>query len=75
MISSMQLWAWDETNLPSITHAIRTAIAATAAVIIAWLVQMPEVYWAAIATLVVMQSTLGRLQGMPLQSVGVLALC
>ena len=69
----MKLWAWDEKNLSSITHAIRTAIAATASVIIARLVQMPEVYWAAIATLVVMQSTLGRLQGMPLQSVGVLA--
>ena len=55
----MKLWARDEKNLPSITHAIRTAIAATASVIIAGLVQMPEVYWAAIATLVVMQSTLG----------------
>jgi uncharacterized membrane protein YccC len=55
----MKLWAWDEKNLPSITHAIRTAVAATASVIIARLVQMPEAYWAAIATLVVMQSTLG----------------
>jgi uncharacterized membrane protein YccC len=54
----MKLWAWDEKNLPSITHAIRTAVAATASVIIARLVQMPEAYWAAIATLVVMQSTL-----------------
>ncbi|PYK02456.1 MAG: hypothetical protein DME63_06590 [Verrucomicrobia bacterium] len=55
----MKLWAWDEENLPSITHAIRTAVAATVSVIIARLVQMPEAYWAAIATLVVMQSTLG----------------
>ena len=55
----MKLWAWDEKNLPSITHAIRTAIAATTSVVIARLAQMPEVYWAAIATLVVMQSTLG----------------
>ena len=55
----MKLWAWDEKNLPSITHAIRTAVAATVSVIIARLVQMPEAYWAAIATLVVMQSTLG----------------
>ena len=55
----MKLWAWHEKNLPSITHAIRTAIAATASVVIARLAQMPEVYWAAIATLVVMQSTLG----------------
>ena len=55
----MKLWAWDEKKLPSITHGIRTATAATASVIIARLVTMPEAYWAAIATLVVMQSTLG----------------
>jgi uncharacterized membrane protein YccC len=55
----MKLWAWDKKNLPSIAHAARTALAATASVIIARLVQMPEAYWAAIATLVVMQSTLG----------------
>ena len=55
----MKLWAWDEKNLPSITHAIRTATAATVSVVIARLAQMPEAYWAAIATLVVMQSTLG----------------
>jgi uncharacterized membrane protein YccC len=55
----MKLWAWDKNNLPSITHAIRTAVAASVSVIIGLLVQMPEAYWAAIATLVVMQSTLG----------------
>ena len=55
----MKLWAWEKKNLPSVTHAIRTAVAATVSVIIARLVQMPEAYWAAIATLVVMQSTLG----------------
>ena len=55
----MKFWVWDKKNLPSITHAIRTAVAATGSVIIARLVQMPEAYWAAIATLVVMQSTLG----------------
>jgi len=55
----MKLWAWDKKNLPSIMHTIRTAVAATASVIIARLVQMPEAYWAAIATLVVMQGTLG----------------
>lgn len=57
--SPMKLWTWDEKNLPSITHAIRTTLAAMISVIIARLVQMPEAYWAAIATLVVMQSTLG----------------
>src|SRR5205814_6698632 len=50
---------WRQENLPSITHAIRTAVAATVSVVIARLVQMPEAYWAAIATLVVMQATLG----------------
>ena len=57
--SAMKLWAWDEKNLPSITHAIRTALAATMSVLIARLLQLPEAYWAAIATLVIMQSTLG----------------
>ena len=55
----MKFRAWDKKNLPSIMHAIRTAVAVTASVIIARLVQMPEAYWAAIATLVVMQATLG----------------
>jgi uncharacterized membrane protein YccC len=55
----MKLWTWDKKNLPSIAHALRTAVAATLSVIIARLVKMPEAYWAAIATLVVMQSTLG----------------
>ena len=55
----MKLWTWDEKNRPSTAHAIRTAFAATLSVLIARLVQTPEAYWAAIATLVVMQSTLG----------------
>jgi uncharacterized membrane protein YccC len=55
----MKFWTWEKENLPSITHAMRTAVAATVSVVIARLVQMPEAYWAAIATLVVMQSTLG----------------
>ncbi len=45
---------------PSFDHARHSpAAAATASVLIARLVQMPEAYWAAIATLAVMQSTLG----------------
>jgi uncharacterized membrane protein YgaE (UPF0421/DUF939 family) len=40
-------------------HSIRTAIAATLSLAIARLFGLPEAYWAAIATLVVMQSTLG----------------
>lgn len=55
----MKFWSWQKENLPSIAHSIRTAIAATVSVIVARLIQMPEAYWAAIATLVMMQSTLG----------------
>ncbi len=55
----MKLWTWRKEELPSLSHALRTAVAATLSVVIARLVGMPEAYWAAIATLVVMQSTLG----------------
>jgi len=55
----MKLWAWEKKNLPSIGHASRTAVAATASVLIARMVGMPEAYWAAITTLVIMQSSLG----------------
>jgi uncharacterized membrane protein YgaE (UPF0421/DUF939 family) len=44
--------------LPSVLQAFRTAVEATLSVLVAWLVRMPEPYWSAIATLVVMQSTL-----------------
>jgi uncharacterized membrane protein YccC len=54
----MKLWNWQRQNLPSTQHALRTALAATISAIVARLIQMPEAYWAAIATLVVMQSTL-----------------
>lgn len=54
----MKLWRWQKENLPSIGHSVRTALAATASVMVARLVQAPEAYWAAIATLVVMQSSL-----------------
>ena len=48
----IKLWSWQKENLPSIGHSIRTAAAATVSVVVARLVQMPEAYWAAIATLV-----------------------
>ena len=55
----MKLWKWEPENLPSVTHSIRTAVAATISLAVARLFGLPETYWAAIATLVVMQSTLG----------------
>ena len=55
----MKLWKWEPENLPSVVHSIRTAVAATVSLAVARLFGLPEAYWAAIATLVVMQSTLG----------------
>ena len=54
----VKLWKWEQENLPSVLHSLRTAIAATVSLAVARLVGLPEAYWAAIATLVVMQSTL-----------------
>jgi uncharacterized membrane protein YccC len=42
-----------------VIDALRTTIAAVASLLIARVVRLPETYWAAIATLIVMQSTLG----------------
>jgi len=54
----VKFWKWEQENLPSVVHSIRTAIAATLSLAAARLFGLPEAYWAAIATLVVMQSTL-----------------
>lgn len=43
----------------TILHAARTAVAALTSLLIARLFRLPEAYWAAISTLIVMQSTLG----------------
>ena len=58
-IALVKLWKWEPENLPSVIHSIRTAIAATISLAVARLFGLPEAYWAAIARLVVMQSTLG----------------
>jgi len=55
----VKIWKWKPENLPSVIHSIRTTIAATISLAVARLFGLPEAYWAAIATLVVMQSTLG----------------
>ena len=59
MISSMKLWSWKKENLPSLSHAFRTTAAATISILLGRLVGLPEAYWAALATVVVMQSPLG----------------
>ena len=55
----MKLWSWKKENLPSLSHAFRTMVAATISILLGRLVGLPEAYWAAIATVVVMQSPLG----------------
>lgn len=42
-----------------VEDAARTALAAVASYLVARLLRMPEAYWAAISTIIVMQSTLG----------------
>jgi uncharacterized membrane protein YccC len=46
-------------NWMSFEHAARTAVAATASLLVARLLTLPEAYWAPITALVVTQSTLG----------------
>ncbi|MFZ3210118.1 MAG: FUSC family protein [Terriglobales bacterium] len=46
-------------NPPTLVHAARTTVAAVVSYLIARLFRLPEAYWAAISTMIVMQSTLG----------------
>ena len=55
----MRLWKWKRENLPSVRESARTAVAATISFVVARFFRLPEAYWAVIATLVVMQSTIG----------------
>jgi uncharacterized membrane protein YgaE (UPF0421/DUF939 family) len=53
----VKMWKWERANLPSVNHSARTAFAATVSFVVARLFRLPEAYWAAIATVVVMEST------------------
>ena len=46
-------------NRQSLEHAAKTAVASLLAIFVSRLLHLPEFYWAAIATMVVLQSTLG----------------
>jgi uncharacterized membrane protein YccC len=50
---------WWQANQRELAHALRTTVAALASLLIGRLFRLPESYWAAITTIVVMQSTLG----------------
>lgn len=52
-------WIRSKENPSTIKHSARTAAAAVLSLLVARLLEMPEVYWASISTLIVMQSTLG----------------
>jgi uncharacterized membrane protein YccC len=58
-MQGLQGWVALGLNRESFIHAARTAIAVLASLYTARLCRMPEAYWAAITTLVVMQSSLG----------------
>lgn len=46
-------------NIQALQHSARTAVAAVVSLAAARLFRLPEAYWAAVTTLIVMQSTLG----------------
>jgi uncharacterized membrane protein YccC len=70
----VRLWKWERENLPSINDSARTAVATLASFLVARLRQLPEAYWAAIATLVVMQSTLGATLTVSIERIAATAL-
>jgi len=53
----VKIWKWNRANLPSVNHSARTAFAVTVSFVVARLFRLPEAYWAAIATVVVIEST------------------
>jgi uncharacterized membrane protein YccC len=50
---------WLHVDRQDLIHAVRTTIAAVASLLVARLCRLPEAYWAAIATIIAMQSTFG----------------
>jgi uncharacterized membrane protein YccC len=50
---------WLHAEEKELVHAARTAVAAVASLLLARLLRLPESYWAAVTSMIVMQSTLG----------------
>ena len=59
MATGFRNWLRSRLTSPVLNHSARTAVATIAAVLVAHLSGLAESYWAAIATLIVMQSALG----------------
>jgi uncharacterized membrane protein YccC len=60
-------WILAGLNLQRAEHVARTTVAATVSFLVARAFGLPEAYWAAISTMVVMQSTLGAAWTISLQ--------
>jgi uncharacterized membrane protein YccC len=58
-MANVQSWLAAELNRQALVHSARTAVAVLVSLAVARVFRLPEAYWAAITTLVVMQSTLG----------------
>jgi uncharacterized membrane protein YgaE (UPF0421/DUF939 family) len=58
-MAHLRSWMVSRLNRQSLEHSARTAVAAMASLAVASVFRLPETYWAAITTLIVMQSTLG----------------
>ena len=58
-MARVTMWVPATLNRQAMVNSARTAFAATFSLIVARVFRLPETYWAAITTLIVMQSTLG----------------
>jgi uncharacterized membrane protein YgaE (UPF0421/DUF939 family) len=58
MMESKML-TWLHLDQKEVLHSIRTAVAGVGSLLIARFCRLPESYWAAITTIIIMQSTLG----------------
>src|SRR5580658_5193085 len=58
-MDQIRKWIVAKDHTSSLTDSLRTAAAAVASLLVARLFGLPEAYWAAIVTLVVLQSNLG----------------
>jgi uncharacterized membrane protein YccC len=54
-----EMLTWLRTDQTEVLHSTRTAVAAVVSLLIARFCRLPESYWAAVTTIVIMQSTLG----------------
>ena len=58
-VEHLKKWILAKENPPTLTHSVRTAVAAMASLLVARLFRLPEAYWAPITTLMIIQSSLG----------------